>query len=123
MTAAPSGRAGAAIVAIGNELLSAKVEDLNVPFLTKELRDLGLPLLEVRWIPDDVEWIAATFREVSPRFEVVFSSGGVGPTHDDVTIAGIARAFGVGLTRNQDLVRMIEHWYGGQANEAALRMA
>src|SRR3954469_22164976 len=96
-------RAAAALVAIGNELLSGKVSDTNAPLAIQELRDLGLPLLEIRTIPDDVETIAATFRDLSPRFEVVLSSGGVGPTHDDVTFEGIARALGVSLVRQPDL--------------------
>lgn len=115
--------AGAAIVAIGNELLSGKVQDTNVAFLVRELRELGLPLLEVRWIPDIVETIAATFREVSPRVEVVFSSGGVGPTHDDMTLAGLARAFDVPLRRDPELARLIGAFYGERVNESLLRMA
>lgn len=116
--------AGAAIVAIGNELLSGKVADLNVPLLTRELRELGLPLLEVRWIPDDIETIGATVRELSARFEVVFSSGGVGPTHDDVTFAGVAHGFGLELARNEELAADIARLYGPErTNEAVLRMA
>ncbi|HVY62200.1 MAG TPA: molybdopterin-binding protein, partial [Planctomycetota bacterium] len=81
------------------------------------------PLLEARWIPDEVETIAATFRELSARFEVVFSSGGVGPTHDDVTFAGLARAFGVPLVRHPELAREIHAFYGDKVNESLLRMA
>jgi molybdenum cofactor synthesis domain-containing protein len=114
---------GAAIVAVGNELLSGKVTDANVPFLIRELRELGLPLLEARWIPDDVETIAATFRDLAARFEVVFSSGGVGPTHDDVTFEGLARAFGVPLARHPDLAREIQAFYGERTNESLLHMA
>jgi molybdenum cofactor synthesis domain-containing protein len=123
VTGRPLPLPGAAIVAVGNELLSGKVTDANVPFLTQELRELGLPLLEARWIPDDVETIAATFRELAPRFEVVFSSGGVGPTHDDVTFAGLARAFDVPLVRHPDLAREIRAFYGDKVNESLLRMA
>ncbi len=119
MTAHP----GAAIVAVGNELLSGKVLDQNVPFLVKELRELGLPLLEARWIPDELEAIAGTFRELSARAEVVFSSGGVGPTHDDVTFEGIARAFGVPLVRHPELAFEISKFYGEKTNDALLRMA
>ncbi len=121
--AVPTAAPAAAIVAIGNELLSGKVLDTNIPFLTQELRELGLPLREVRWIPDEIEAIAATFRELAPRFEVLFSSGGVGPTHDDITFAGLARAFDVPLVRNPDLAREIRSFYGDATNEALLRMA
>lgn len=116
-------RPGAAIIAVGNELLSGKVADQNTPFLTKELRDLGMPLLEARWIPDDLGVIAATFREVAAAYEVVFSSGGVGPTHDDVTLAGIARAFDVPLVRHAELAHEIAKFYGDKTNEALLHMA
>ena len=115
--------AGAAIVAVGNELLSGKVADTNTPLLVRELRELGMPLLETRTIPDDVDYIGATFREVSARYEVVFSSGGVGPTHDDVTFLGLARGFGVPLVRNADLARDIAAFYGDATNEPLLRMA
>ncbi len=70
-----------------------------------------------------MDTIGEAFREVSPRFEVVFSSGGVGPTHDDVTLAGLARAFGVPLVRNARLAADIARFYGDEANEAVLRMA
>lgn len=118
-----SARAGAAIVAVGNELLSGKVADTNSPHLIHELRDLGFPLLETRTIPDDLDRIADTFREVSPAFEVVFSSGGVGPTHDDITFLGLARAFGVPVVRNAELAHDIAAFYGSETNEALLRMA
>jgi molybdenum cofactor synthesis domain-containing protein len=120
MTPAPH---GAAIVAIGNELLSGKIADTNTPFLLRELRDLGLPVREVRTIADDIETIGATFREVAPRFEVVLSSGGVGPTHDDVTLVGLARAFGVPVVRDPELAAAIAAFYGPATNEAVLRMA
>jgi molybdenum cofactor synthesis domain-containing protein len=116
-------RAGAAIIAVGNELLSGKVADTNTPFLIGELRELGLPVFETRTIPDEIDRIAETFREVSAAFEVVFSSGGVGPTHDDLTFPGLARAFGVPLARDPDLARDIVTFYGDQANEPLLRMA
>jgi molybdenum cofactor synthesis domain-containing protein len=116
-------RAGAAIVAIGNELLSGKVADTNSPFVVQELRELGLPLLEMRTIPDDLDRIAGTFREVSSAFEVVLSSGGVGPTHDDITFEGLARAFDRPLVRDPELARDIQAFYGAQTNEALLHMA
>lgn len=119
----PAPSPAAAIVAVGNELLSGKVADTNTPFLIGELRELGFPVAELRTIPDDIDRIAATFAEVAPRFEAVFSSGGVGPTHDDLTLPGIARAFGLGLVRNEDLAEDLSALYGGAANEAVLRMA
>jgi molybdenum cofactor synthesis domain-containing protein len=113
----------AAIIAVGDELLSGKVCDTNVALLTEELRALGTPLREVRIIADDLETIARTFRDVCPRFDHVFSSGGVGPTHDDLTLPGLAQAFGESLVRNARLAEAIEGFYGQRTNEHLLRMA
>src|SRR5574337_1627205 len=90
----------AAILVIGNEILSGKVGVTNAAFLSRELRELGVTLRRILVIPDELDTIAAAGREYQPAYDVVFTSGGVGPTHDDVTIAGIAR----GLNR-----RVIRH--------------
>ena len=79
---------------IGNEILSGKVTDANAAYLCRELRELGVDVRRITVIPDEVDLIAAEVREFSRSFDVVFTSGGVGPTHDDVTIEGVARAFG-----------------------------
>src|SRR5215475_12532799 len=84
----------AGIIVIGNEILSGKVIDTNAPFLSRELRALGVELRRILTIPDDLDDIAAAVREFVPRYDVVFTSGGVGPTHDDDTIEGIARGLG-----------------------------
>ena len=83
----------AAILLIGNEILSGKVQDENARFLIGELRDLGVSLRRIEVVPDDVDDIAASVRGLAERFDTVFTSGGVGPTHDDVTMAAVARAF------------------------------
>ncbi|RME71926.1 MAG: competence/damage-inducible protein A [Planctomycetota bacterium] len=113
----------AAVVAIGDELLSGKVRDTNVAWLIEQLRALGTPLCEVRVIGDRLEQIARTFADLAPRHDHVFSSGGVGPTHDDRTLEGIARAFGLPLERNERLAALIREFYGDRTNEALLRMA
>lgn len=118
---APSNSAG--IICIGDELLSGKVEDLNVRFLTKELRELGLPLGAVMVLPDVVEIIADALCWLRPRHEVIFTTGGVGPTHDDVTGRAIARAFERPLQRSPELEQMIVDVYGGQATDAVRSMA
>src|SRR5580765_1984157 len=90
----------AGLIIIGNEILSGKVTDTNAPFLTRELRALGVDLRRIVTIPDELDEIAAAVREFGPRYDVVFTSGGVGPTHDDVTMEGIARGLGRPLIRH-----------------------
>ncbi len=108
---------------IGNEILTGKSEDQNATFLIGELYNLGVSLRRIAVIPDDLEDIAATVRECSKRFDYVFTSGGVGPTHDDVTIEGIARAFNRRVVRHPELAAMICGYFGDQADEKRLRMA
>ena len=113
----------AGIVVIGNEILSGKVTDTNSPFMARELRKLGVTLLRIATIPDDVDVIGATVREFSKTYEIVFTSGGVGPTHDDVTMEGVARAFGRKVIRHPELDRRLREYLGKNANEARMRMA
>jgi molybdenum cofactor synthesis domain-containing protein len=113
----------AGVVVIGNEILSGKVTDTNSPFMARELRAIGVTLERITTIPDDVDIIASTVREFSQRFEVVFTSGGVGPTHDDVTMEGVARAFGRKVVRHPELDRRLREYLGANANEARMRMA
>src|SRR5262247_2049671 len=103
MTANPT----AAILLIGNEILSGKVEDENARFLTRELRALGVALRRIEVVPDVTEEIADSVRILSPRFDHVFTSGGVGPTHDDVTLEAVGRAFGMPLVRHPDLETLL----------------
>jgi molybdenum cofactor synthesis domain-containing protein len=113
----------AGIVIIGNEILSGKVTDTNSPFLARELRKLGVTVLRMTTIPDDVDVIGATVKLFSDAFEVVFTSGGVGPTHDDVTMEGIARGFGRKVIRHPELDKKLREYLGKNANEARMRMA
>lgn len=113
----------AAVVVIGNEILTGKSEDKNAAYLIGELYRLGVALRRIVVVTDDVEEIASEVRECAGRFDYVFTSGGVGPTHDDVTIAGIARAFGRSVTRMPELAVVIKGYFGDQADEARLRMA
>ncbi len=85
----------ACVVVIGNEVLSGRTQDLNINFLAKGLGAIGIPLREVRVIPDVPETIIATINEVRAKFDHVFTTGGIGPTHDDITSECIAAAFGV----------------------------
>ena len=113
----------AGIILIGNEILSGKVVDANASYLCRELRALGVAVRKIAVIPDEVELIASEVGEQSRVFDVVFTSGGVGPTHDDVTMEGVARALGVAVFRDPRLVRLMEGFYKGRLNEARLKMA
>lgn len=108
---------------IGDEILSGKYVDENGPFLIGELRQLGVSLERVVMLPDSVSDIAATVRGMSERFDHVFTSGGVGPTHDDRTMEGIALGFGVEVVALDPLVDLLIKFYGGSPSPAQLRLA
>jgi FAD synthetase len=112
----------AGIVIIGNEILSGKVQDVNAAYLLRELRLLGVDVKKVAVIPDEIEIIALEVATFSRQFDVVFTSGGVGPTHDDVTIEGIAKAFGRRVMRHPELERLLRSRYSGDLNEARLKL-
>jgi molybdenum cofactor synthesis domain-containing protein len=113
----------AGIVVIGNEILSGKVTDTNSGFLARELRKRGVDVRRIVVIPDDLEEIAETVAEFHRRYDYVFTSGGVGPTHDDVTIEGIARAFGRRVVREPGLEAKLRDFYKDKVNEARLKMS
>jgi molybdenum cofactor synthesis domain-containing protein len=113
----------AAILVIGDEILSGKTVEQNAHLLIGELRELGVALRRIAVIPDDVEEVALAVQELSARFDHVFTSGGVGPTHDDVTILGIARAFDRPIVRHPDLERRIKSFVDGEVDESRMRMA
>lgn len=110
-------------MAIGDELLSGKVRDQNVHYLAQELRTLGVPLRLVLVVPDEVPAIVDAIGLARARAEAVITTGGVGPTHDDVTICAVAQAFGVDRVREPRLERDLQTYYGGKANEDVLAMA
>ena len=113
----------AAIIVIGNEILSGKVVDTNAAFLCRELRSLGVALRRILVIPDELDEIAEAVRSYKPAFDLVFTSGGVGPTHDDVTMAGIASALNRQVIRHPVLEQKIREFSGGKINEARLKLA
>jgi molybdenum cofactor synthesis domain-containing protein len=113
----------AGIVLIGNEILSGKIVDANASYLCRELRALGVDVRKIAVIPDEVELIADEVGAFSRAFDIVFTSGGVGPTHDDVTMDGVARALGVPIVRDPRLVQTLERFSKGPLNEARLKMA
>ena len=114
----------AAVVIIGNEILSGRTADVNLTFLGRRLNEEGVRLREVRVVADDEAAIVEAINALRSRFDYVFTTGGIGPTHDDITAASVAVAFGLPLIFNEEAVaRMREHYSAGQLNEARLRMA
>lgn len=113
----------AGIVIIGNEVLSGKTRDTNSYFFCAELRRLGVEVQKISTIQDEIEIIGREVAEFSKRFDYVFTSGGVGPTHDDVTIDGVAHGFGLKVVRHPDIERRMRQRFGDQVNDARLRMA
>src|SRR5262249_29783482 len=112
----------ACLVIIGNEILSGRTQDANLAYLARKLNDAGIRLKEARVIPDEVEVIVATVNEVRARFDYVFTTGGIGPTHDDITSEAISRAFGVKHVLHPEAHRiLLAHYKPGELNEARLR--
>jgi molybdenum cofactor synthesis domain-containing protein len=113
----------AGILIIGNEILSGKVQDANSPYLCRELRALGVEVKRVSVIPDDVNTIAEESSTFSGAYDIVFTTGGVGPTHDDVTVEGIAKGLGRRVVIHPDLEQVVKELYPGKVNSARLRLA
>jgi molybdenum cofactor synthesis domain-containing protein len=113
----------AGLIVIGNEILSGKIVDSNSGFLAQQLRALGVSLRRTVVIPDEIDVIAAEVRAMRATVDVVFTSGGVGPTHDDVTIAGVARGLGRAVIRHPTLEGKLREYFGGDVNDARLKLA
>ena len=113
----------AAILVIGNEILSAKVRDENGPYLARELRGLGVELRRIETVPDEVPLIVDALRRCLAGAAWVFTSGGIGPTHDDVTIAAVAEAFGRKVVHDPRIIALLEGRYGARMNAARRRLA
>jgi molybdenum cofactor synthesis domain-containing protein len=118
----------AILVVVGSEVLSAKVQDENGPWAARRLRDLGVQLLAIHTVLDRVEDVVDAVDRSRRRADWVFTSGGVGPTHDDITVAAVAQALGRPIRRSAQLVECIRaihrrHHEGAEPPDAALRMA
>jgi molybdenum cofactor synthesis domain-containing protein len=114
----------ACLLVIGNEVLSGRTQDANTVYLARRLGELGIPLREVRIIPDVADTIVQTVNEVRARYDHVFTTGGIGPTHDDITSECIAAAFGVPWEKQPEVwARMEAHYPAGGFNAARQRMA
>jgi len=112
----------AGLLVIGNEILSGKVVDTNSPYLARELRELGVDLIRILTIPDEVDLIAQETLGMSRICDFVFTSGGIGPTHDDLTMDGVARAFGRKVVLNESICSRIERAQGKPPNESQRKM-
>lgn len=113
----------AGIIIIGNEILTGKVHDENSFFLASELWSLGVQVKRVSVIPDETAVIAREVIEFSNTFTYVFTTGGVGPTHDDVTMKGIAQGFGVRLVQDPEIKKILVTKFGNTENDSVLKMA
>ena len=113
----------AGILIIGNEILTSKVQDENAPYLLRELRALGIDVRRVHVIPDVIQEIADEIRSFSRQFRYVLTTGGVGPTHDDVTMDGAALAFGRKLELNASMDQLLRNTLRGrEPNASQLKM-
>ena len=114
----------ACMLVIGNEVLSGRTPDRNLNHVARRLAELGIELCEARVLPDDEAMIVSAVNETRARYRHVFTSGGIGPTHDDITADAIAKAFGVGISHHPDAVAVMRANYPPEMlNEARLRMA
>ena len=126
MSANPEATVTAALVVIGNEILSGRTKDANVAYLARQLTALGIQLSEVRMVRDEERAIIAAVNTLRAAHDYVFTTGGIGPTHDDITCEAIARAFNRPYRVNPEAKRILEEFYEGtgrELNEARMRMA
>jgi molybdenum cofactor synthesis domain-containing protein len=116
--------ANACMIVIGNEILSGRTQDKNLAWIAKELNESGIKLVEARFIPDVREVIIETVNHCRAKFTYVFTSGGIGPTHDDITTECIAAAFGVAVKRHKQAEAVLTAHYGVEnLNASRLKMA
>jgi molybdenum cofactor synthesis domain-containing protein len=113
----------AALVIIGNEILSGRTQDANLAYLAKWLNQQGIRLHEVRVVADETDDIVAAVNTCRARYDYVFTTGGIGPTHDDITVDAMAAAFGVAVVQHPRAEKLLRDHYGERINEARLRMA
>ena len=114
----------AGILVIGDEILSGRTKDKNIGFIAEYLTNIGIDLKEVRVVSDDEDDIVAALNALRTRYTYVFTTGGIGPTHDDITADAVARAFAVGIDHHPEVVaRFRERFSEAELNEARLRMA
>lgn len=116
----------ACVLLIGDEVLSGRTRDANLGYIAKHLNQIGVQVREARVIPDIEDVIVATVNEVRARYDYVFTTGGIGPTHDDITADAMAKAFGVGIGHHPEAMGILQAHYketGGEFTDARKRMA
>ncbi len=116
----------AAVLVIGDEILSGRTKDKNIGFIADYLTAIGIDLKEVRVISDDETAIVEAVNTLRARYTYLFTTGGIGPTHDDITAECVAKAFGVGISHHPEAVAILKERMakiGAELNEARLRMA
>jgi molybdenum cofactor synthesis domain-containing protein len=114
----------AAILVIGDEILSGRTKDQNVGWIAEQLTEIGIDLSEVRIVPDKEEAIVEAVNALRVRYDYVFTTGGIGPTHDDITADAVAAAFGVPIDYDPRAVAVLQEIFqGASLNEARMRMA
>src|ERR1044072_1911663 len=116
----------AAILVIGDEILSGRTKDKNIGYIAEYLTNIGIDLKEVRVVPDDEDEIVSALNALRGRYTYVFTTGGIGPTHDDITADSVAKAFGISIDVYPRARGIMEEGYKGcgiEMNEAGLRMA
>ena len=111
------------MLVIGNEILSGRTQDANINYLAKTMTEIGVRLSEARVVPDQEAIVVEAVNDLRRRYTYLFTSGGIGPTHDDITVDCIAKAFGVGVIEHPKARRILDDFYGEQLTEARLRMA
>ena len=113
----------AGILVIGDEILSGRTKDKNIGFIAEYLTNIGIDLKEVRVVSDDEPDIIAALDALRKRYTYDFTTGGIGPTHDDITADAVAKAFGVKIDHHPEVVARFQERFGADLNEARLRMA
>jgi len=114
----------AGIIIIGNEILSGRTNDLNTSKLAKWLNSIGIKVIETRTIPDIEEKIISTINELKKKFDYVFTTGGIGPTHDDITSESVSKAFNLKYEIHKEAYKILEKYYGtDEFNEGRQRMS
>jgi len=120
---ATTDRVTAAVMIIGDEILSGRTQDTNLNFIAKYLGTYGVDLAEARVVPDIKAEIIDALNALRARYDYVITTGGIGPTHDDITADCVAEAFGVQLYEHPEIVEMMARRWGGEVNAARRRMA
>ena len=117
------GRVTAAVLIIGDEILSGRTQDTNLRDIARHLGVLGVDVAEARTVPDDLDVIVEALNALRTRYDYVITTGGIGPTHDDITADAVAAAFGVPLEEHPEIIAMLEARFGDQLNAARRPMA